>query len=107
MGYHLFICSSPASVKSAEALAFAKTLIDKRKTLAQIFFYADAVEHIDTKPTLNYWLELCPPSLNLQFCSAYIEEQGLSIPAHKKLIKVGLVDFFARHWQDQGVLVQF
>lgn len=107
LSYHLLICASPQSSRSQEALSFAQQLLKEHKAIAQLFFYAEAVRHLELPERMDTWLNLCKEGLSLRFCSAYVEVFGVHVPANPQIIKTGLVDFFARHWQDQGMLIQF
>jgi sulfur relay (sulfurtransferase) complex TusBCD TusD component (DsrE family) len=99
MSYHLFIQSSV----SQEALQFAKERMQAGEKIAQVYFYEQGV--FQAKHFADQWRALPFEPETLKICQTYAEKY--QIPEVSGFVRRGLVDFFVRHWQDQGKLIQF
>ncbi|MCD6047453.1 MAG: hypothetical protein K0S08_1100 [Gammaproteobacteria bacterium] len=99
MSYHLFI-QSPTS---QDALQFAKERIQAGEKIAQVYFYEQGV--FQAERLADQWRALLFEPETLKICQTYAEKY--QIPEVPGFVRRGLVDFFVRHWQDQGSLMQF
>lgn len=105
MGYHLLIQSLPKSAKSLQALATTKQLLHDNKKIIQVYFYYQGVFHAVEDEIAQAWQQLVPGTGSLKVCQTYVEKWQLKLLPG--FCMAGLVDFFAKHWQDQGILMQF
>ncbi len=102
--YHFFIASAPYTPESQLAFSTAQTLIAEGKSIRQIFFYYEGVHHWKDPVLMAAWLSV---TKNVRLCITYMEKYGYQFNDQNGVCATGLVDFFAIHWQDQGILLQF
>jgi len=106
MAYHLLIQSPPHTAKCRSAIEQTQSLLASGQSIQQIFFYFQGIAQVFDMTLAEEWDRLVQAKSLLKVCSAAVEKTGNStLPPGFALSS--LIDFFAMHWQDQGVLLQF
>ena len=106
MGYHLLIQSAPHTAKCQLAIQQTQALIASGASIKQIFFYFQGIDQVFDMTLAKEWDRLVQAKSLLKVCSTAVEKTGTkTLPPG--FVLSSLIDFFATHWQDQGVLLQF
>jgi hypothetical protein len=103
--YHLMIQSKPNTANAQKAREFVHALHPVYDQIIQVYFYYEGVFQAADAEISKDWLVLVPQKGVLKVCQTYLERWDLTIMSG--FVKSGLVDFFLKHWQDQGKLLQF
>jgi len=100
MAYHLLIQSN-----QERALEQTMQLRRENKPIKQIFFYFQGIDQALTMTLAEKWVTLTSLSNQLKICKTAWMEKG-NPPLPNGFVLSSLIDFFAAHWEDQGILLQ-